>query len=99
MKRYFVVKIGNIVSNERIIRADLTLIRTRDKEKCENYFNWRAKECPKEHLELRFMSIGEGDDHVEVLKSRNNGVLEENGKKMTIPETLVEASSSPVEPL
>lgn len=99
MKRYFVVKVGNIVTDKRIVQENSTLIRTSDKEKAENYFNWRAKECPEEHLELRYLSIGEGDDFVRILKSRKDGVVTENSKEAAIPETFVEASSSPVEPL
>lgn len=90
MKRYFVVRIGNTVGDERIIQENDTLIRTIDKEKAENYFDWRVKECPEEHLELRFMSIGEGDDCVKVLKSLKDGTLEENNKKMTIPKAVAQ---------
>ena len=99
MKRYFVVRVSNFIAGERKSRPNETLIRTMDRKKAENYFNWRSKEMPKEHLELRCISIDEGDDCVEVLKSIKNGILEEMNEKMAIPETLVEASSSPVEPL
>lgn len=88
MKRYFVVRIGNAVTDKRIMQENDTLIRTGNKEKAENYFDWRAKECPDDNLELRCISVREGDDFIKVLKSRKDGVLKENGKKMTIPEFL-----------